>query len=385
MRVLYVNHTSHMSGGERSLLSLLGGLPGDVRAHVACPGGPLADAVRQLGVDVLPLPGTAGSLKLHPTRTPRAVAELTLAALAVRRHARAVQADLVHANSIRAGLTAGMAARLGGPPAISHVRDCLPPGRVSSLTRRLVSSMSAVVLANSRHTAARFAVDGTRAAVLVAHSPIDLRQFDPARVDRIAARDRLGLAPSDVALGVIGQLTPWKGQDDAVRATAEVRRVHPDVRLLLAGSAKFVSGATRHDNLAYVRRLEELVEQLGLREHVSFLGERDDVPELMRALDVLLVPSWEEPYGRAVVEAMAMGVPVIATEVGGPAEIIRDGEGVLLPPRRPELWARELVPLIRDPQARAALGEAGRARASAFGVEAHVADVIAVYAEALDQ
>src|ERR1700727_1399339 len=88
VRVLYVNHTALVSGSERSLLSLLGGLPDSVKAHVATPPGPLAQAVEDLGIPVSSIAATAGSLRLHPAYTPRALGELSLAALQVRRVAR---------------------------------------------------------------------------------------------------------------------------------------------------------------------------------------------------------------------------------------------------------------------------------------------------------
>ena len=108
-------------------------------------------------------------------------------------------------------------------------------------------------------------------------------------------------------------------------ARAAVRSEGVDAHLLLIGSAKFVARATRFDNEAYVARLRALVADAGLQDRVSWLGEREDVPELVRALDVLLLPSWEEPFGRALIEAMALGVPVLATDVGRAGGDHRDG------------------------------------------------------------
>ncbi len=131
--------------------------------------------------------------------------------------------------------------------------------------------------------------------------------------------------------------------------------------------------------------LHRLVAELGLERHVDFLGEREDVPAVLRALDLLLLPSWEEPFGRAVIEAMAMGTPVAATAVGGPAEIVRHGQdGLLLPPRDPESWAATLRPLAADPRLREKMGRCGRERAVAdFGVDVHVKRVAAVYEQVL--
>ena len=168
-------------------------------------------------------------------------------------------------------------------------------------------------------------------------------------------------------LALVGQITPWKGQEEAVRAIARVRAAYPSAILLLVGEAKFVSRATRYDNRSYLRRLHETVAELGLGDAVRFLGEREQVPDILRACDVALLPSWEEPFGRAVVEAMAMGTPVIATSVGGPAEIIRDGvDGVLVAPRRTDELAAAIIELLADePAAVRWVSRHGRRRSSA--------------------
>lgn len=122
-----------------------------------------------------------------------------------------------------------------------------------------------------------------------------------------------------------------------------------------------MSRATRHGNRSYPRRLQEIAGELGLGDAVRFLGEREEVPEILRASDVALLPSWEEPFGRVVVEAMAMGVPVVATAIGGPAEIIRDGvDGVLVAPRQPEALAAAITRLLDDEPRRRAIGAASQ-------------------------
>jgi glycosyltransferase involved in cell wall biosynthesis len=384
MNVLYVNHTGEVSGGERSLLDLLGALPGEVQPLVATPRGALREAVARMSIPTAAITGTAGSLRLHPVHTPRALAELSLAAAQVRRAASRHRAELVHANSIRAGVVLGLA-RV--PAArIVHVRDCLPAGPISTATMRLIAASATTIVANSRYTAASLAAAAPRARLEVVHNAVDLARWDPARIDRERARAALGAAgASGLLLGVVAQLSPWKGQDTAIQALGLLRAEGIDAHLLLIGSAKFVARATRFDNEAYVARLRAMVAEAGLEDHVSWLGEREDVPELVRALDVLLLPSWEEPFGRALIEAMALGVPVVSTNVGGPAEIVTDGrEGYLLAPREPRAWARAIAALAESPERAAEMGRAGRLRVQqSFTLESHVAAMIAVYERAL--
>jgi glycosyltransferase involved in cell wall biosynthesis len=215
---------------------------------------------------------------------------------------------------------------------------------------------------------------------------VDLARWDPARIDRIQARAGLSDAGKRALLmGVVAQLSPWKGQDTAIEALRILREEGVDAHLLLIGSAKFVARATRFDNESYVSSLHALVADAGLEEYVSWMGEREDVPELVRALDVLLLPSWEEPFGRALIEAMALNVPVVATNIGGPPEIIEDGrEGYLLAPREPGAWAQAIRRFAEEPQRGWEMGRAGRRRVeAAFTVDRHVASVLDVYERAI--
>jgi len=380
-----VNHTAAVSGAERSLLTLLSGLPPSVQPLVASPPGRLTKAVEDLGIPVTPIASTAGSLRLHPLHTPRALAEMSLAALQVHRASRAHRADVVHANSIRAGIELGLA-RVSPAASIVHVRDCLPPSPLTSATMRLIARTATTVVANSHYTAGTVRAAAPNARVEVVHPAIDLAAFDPAKIDRQAARVRLGAAGTGrVLMGVVAQLSPWKGQDTAIEALRLLREQDIDAHLLLIGSAKFVASSTRFDNEAYVARLHRLVTDGGLEDRVSWLGERDDVPELVRALDVLLLPSHEEPFGRALLEAMALEVPVIATSVGGPPELIRDGyEGYLVAPEEPEAWAQAVRRVIEGSEQGRAMGQAGRSRvAEAFDVERHLEAMLGLYERAI--
>jgi glycosyltransferase involved in cell wall biosynthesis len=331
-------------------------------------------------VPVVSVPGTDASLRIHPVHTSEAAVSIAGAAAGIKRFSNRWGADLVHANSIRAGVVATAARAVGAPPSVVYVRDCLPPGLITSASLRLMGWGAAYALPNSRYTASTL---GRRfpAPVLVAHSPIELSRFELSPETRTTVRDQLGVEKDDVVLIQVAQLTPWKAQDDAIRILSLLRGRYENVRLLLVGSAKFVSKATRYDNDAYREWLGKLARALGVDDAVHFLGERHDVPELLAAADIALLPSWEEPFGRSLTEAMAMQRPVVATNVGGPPEILSHGsEGLLLPPRQPEAWARALDELIREPERRQRMGEAARRRVeTAFDVERHVDVVVDVY------
>jgi glycosyltransferase involved in cell wall biosynthesis len=135
--------------------------------------------------------------------------------------------------------------------------------------------------------------------------------------------------------------------------------------------------------VGYAELLRQRASELGVADRVFFLGSRDNVPEILDALDVLIhCPTAPEPFGRALAEAMAAARPVVAADCGGIPEIVRDGEtGYLVRPRDIGGFAARVVRLLRDPELRARLGTAGRRRAEAlFGVETHATRVLEAYA-----
>jgi glycosyltransferase involved in cell wall biosynthesis len=181
-------------------------------------------------------------------------------------------------------------------------------------------------------------------------------------------------------LGVVGQITPWKGQDMALRALSALAERHPRLRLLVVGEAKFLSRSTRLDNRSYLAELHELASAGRLAGRVRFLGERSDVPTIMSALDALLVPSHDEPFGRVVVEAMAAGTPVIASASAGPAEIVEHGvSGLLAPADDVHAWSKAVERLVTDERAYRELVDRGRVRSADFSISAHAQRVLAVY------
>lgn len=398
IRPLMLNHTGELSGSEHSLLGLLKSLhkceSGSVveRAVLACPPqGELAARAAALGVKVLPVgPYTVGFTR-DPNGLVRALADAVVVAGQVARHVRATQPTLLHANSVRAGIVASLGRRLGlyQMPVIVHVRDCVPRNATGRALRLLIHAGATRIVANSAYVARHFALTGGMLAkTRVVYNGVDLSRFDPARLsaaDLDARRAELGLGSGvdGPVLVLVGQISPWKGHEAAVRALAQVVTQRPKARLLIVGALKFTQATARYDNAAFRDRLLALIGELGLTEHVVFTGERSDIPELMALSDAVLVPSWEEPFGRTVIEGMAMARPVIATDVGGPAEIIEDGRtGFLVPPHQPEALAKNILRCTSDPEKLGNLRQrACESVVQRFSAEAHAAAMVRVYAE----
>jgi len=386
MHILLVDHTGFVSGAEYSLQSLISGLQAsEARCTLACPRGPNQKLARERGIDPLTILATEGSLRLHPIRTPRAVAEIGYAGTQVARLARRLNVDLIHANSIRASLTAGLASRLSRRPAVGHLRDRLPPGPASRASLRLIGATCRHVIANSQYTLGALDEAGVHGPATVVYNPVDLGLFrTPAADKRAETRRALGLGPDAFVLGIVGQITPWKRQDTGLRVLAALADRQPRLRLLVVGEVKFLGDATRYDNRAYLTELYELAHDKRIAGRVDFIGEREDMPEIMSALDALLVPSHGEPFGRVVVEAMAAGTPVIASAAAGPAEIIDDGvNGLLVPEDDIRAWTYAIERLVTEERTRSDLVDQGRARSADFSIAAHAEKVLAVYRSVL--
>ncbi len=193
-----------------------------------------------------------------------------------------------------------------------------------------------------------------------------------------AIRREFGIPADAPCIGIVGHIQEWKGQLLVAEAVARARRQIPALRCLIVGGVHRLGAA-------YGEQLKRRVAEPDLAGHVVLTGARRDVPACMDAMDVVIHASNREPFGRVLIEAMAVGRPLIAPREGGPREIVADGEtGLLVPPRDPDALAAAIVTLMSDPARRAAMGRAARARAAAvFDIRQHARAVEAVFDDVL--
>jgi glycosyltransferase involved in cell wall biosynthesis len=381
VRILLANHTSAYSGAEESLLRVAAGLRDAHDVVVACPdGGPLAAAVDGKGLPRVRLPAVEASLRLHPLRTPAGVAQLAAGGVALARAARRCRADVIHANTPRTGLMGAVARGLGAPPVVVRAHEHVPLTRVGHVVRAVLVRTASAVVAVSDDTARRFDEGLRRPVAQRVYNSIDHARFDPSRVRPAALHDELGLPQGAALLGQVAQITPWKGQATAIRALAALRADGVDAHLVLVGEVAFGGKAVRYDNHAYLRELEQLVDALGLRGAVHLLGRRADVPAVLSALDLHLLPSHDEPFGLVTVESMALGTPPLVGADGAGPELVQDGvTGCVVASRDPDAWAAAAGALLADPEVIARLSAAGPAAAARFADDVHASEMLAIY------
>ncbi len=385
MRILFANHTSAWSGAEVALMRLANELRREHDVAVACPsGGPLADAVDAAHIPRLALPEVDVSMRLHPVATPRGLAKMSSGGLALARAASRFRADVIHANTMRVGLMASVAVRAGAPPVVLHTHDRLVLSPMGRTIRAVVLKSVSEVIAVSDFTARTFNAGLDHPVATRVYNSVDHERLDPTVVRPAPLRRDLGISEDALLLGQVAQITPWKGQATAIRAVAEVRAGNIDAHLLIVGGVAFTGMGVRYDNRAYLTELEDLVDQLEVRGAVHFLGQRDDVPEVMRALDLTLLPSEEEPFGLVTVESMALGTPPLVSNAGAGPELVEDGvTGRLLPFNEPKAWAAAVRELALDRPAMALMGRRGRDSAARFRGDVQAREVVAAYRRAL--
>ncbi len=376
LRVVYLGHCAQLSGGELALLRLLPALRGVACHVILAEEGPLVTRLRHAGIStaVLPMADAARRLSRHKVQLGRLPLTSALGSVRyVRRlttELRRLRPDLVHTNTLKAALYGGVAARTTGVPVVWHVRDRVAEDYLPRPTVRLVRALARLVpdgvIANSRATLDTLHLVGVPAAVI----PSVVYPHRAAPASRSRGRG--------LRVGMVGRLAPWKGQDVFLEAFARSFPAGGPERAVLVGSALF--GEERYET-----DLRRLAAKLGIADRLEMTGFREDVAAELADLDVLVHASViPEPFGQAVVEGMAAGLPVVATEAGGPAEVITHGvDGLLVPPGDRAALAGALRSLGNDPELRARLGAAARQRARAYEPLPIATRVVAFYRQVL--
>ena len=275
--------------------------------------------------------------------------------------------------ALRASILTSIRERPAAPP--WHVRVLGTDG----LLDRALARVATRVLVNSHAVARRFDFLEARPGSphpSVVHNGVDLEPFTHARPDPLLRR-QWGLE-GKLVLASLAQLIPSKRQDLAIEVLSLLRAKGVDATLLLIGDEVPASRGER-------ARLEDIAKRRRVQDHCVFAGFRRDVPQVLKQADLLLHTARDEPFGRALIEAMASSLAVVASGGGGVEEVVQDGvTGVVVRSDSPEVWAETIARLHRDQALRRKMGAAGRRRAEDyFSIQSHVAGVEHVYEEVL--
>jgi glycosyltransferase involved in cell wall biosynthesis len=361
-------------GSDRSLFELVTHLPRDRYAPLAIlrEGDPMAERYRDAGIPV-------EQLSLLAPRRAFAVGQFVGYAMAfwpavfrIRTILRSNHVGIVHVNTLF-NLQGAVAARLAGLPLVWHVRESANDSRAGRVMLAWPPRLATRVIANSSAVGESLMACGDRLRVVP--NGLDLVRY--------ANFTDLGTLRADLDLGdgpvvsTIGRIEPWKGQHVFVEAAESVLAAFPDAIFLVVGGP----AVNKPD---YFEDLKAQVRKRGLVDRIHFTGPRDDIPEILAASDLLVLPSaTPEPFGRTLVEAMAAARPVVATNAGGPMEIVDDGvTGRLVTPGDADAMAEAIQRVLSDPDESRRMGQRGRERAfEHFGIDRLIRDISAVFEE----
>jgi L-malate glycosyltransferase len=322
MRILYVNHTADVSGAERVLIDMLTGLDRNrYEPILLCPSeGRLQAEACLLDVPCRPLPAVSARFSLRPDRLLRAATSMCKAVFALRRQINDLKPDLVHANTIRSGILATVATAGTRLQVVWHIHDILPDHPLSTVIRLIARRSSRThVVAVSHATARAFcgAID-FQGKTRTIHNGVDLGRF-PLKSDRTSAfREQFGIPKGAFLVCAIGQICERKGLRELVDAFQQICKSAPQMHLAIVGKVVF-----KHEE-PYFQALREMATRSMSAGQIHFTGELSNVPEVLQASDLLVLNSWQEPFGLVLVEAMSSGTPVLASRVGGIPEIVTD-------------------------------------------------------------
>lgn len=366
LKTLHINTERTWRGGEQQTLYLATGVEAHGHlARVVCqPGSEMSSRARAAGLEVVEVP-MRGELDL-------------LAAWRIARHIRQNGYDILHCHTSHAhGLAIPIGRLARGVKRVVHRRVDFTIFRNRLKLSRFKYRMGVDrYVAISRAVKAVMVEDGIPAErISIVASGIDPARLDRARADRNEMRRALDLEQHWPVAGCVAHLAWHKGQEFLVRAAPRLLARVPEARILIIGEGE--------------RRalLEEEIARLGLGDRVILTGFRQDVLQVMQALDVMVMPSVLEGLNTTLLDAQCLGLPVVASRVGGIPEAAKEGAGsVLVPPKNPAALAEALADLLLDPARGKELGRLGRERVRReFSVERMVEGNLAVYADLIDE
>lgn len=356
MRVLYVSHYNGLGGAERSLLDLMCTVRnfGIVPFLAAPESGALADAARRHGIQNFPI--WAGRVQRPASALAAADLSVRILSDSVRlaRIAIVKRIDILHANSAIAQLAAGPGAFLCGRYNVWHWRDFYRPGLLQMSLGRFADIV--ITISPAIHQEAASQLKNNSKLRLVANGLQDLPRSDPEAV--LAWRRRANANPNDLLVVALGQSVPRKGFRVLIDAISMLSERALGVRVLIVCN-ELDALAKRH-----TETLRHYISKLQIAESVTIVAGCSDPAALLRAADVVAVPSLCEPFGRVAVEAMLAERPVVVSAVDGLLDIVEHNvNGFHFPVGDAESLARVLIHLAEHPDLRGPMGQSGRRRA----------------------
>lgn len=346
-KIIFIHHYPLISGAEKVLVSIISGLQKDeIEPILVCPKGELSDQMESYGVKTYNIAIPVLRKTWNPVMFLFFIFSFVQVSISLFMITRKEHAKIIYANSFIACLFSVTMVRLSRKKLVWHMHDLIQKAPLNRVFVSLAGYVSDTVIATTKFMKQNLASLGVDPDIIeVIPNGIDLGYFDRNRIKQNNFRKHLGISSDIPLVGIVGQLTPWKGHRDFLYAAAKVVEKNKYVKFIIVGDSR------QNDGNSYRGDLEQLVSNLGIFKNVIFIGFHNDVRKIMSSLNILVNCSCAEPFGMTIIEAMALGVPVIATDSGGVPEIINDGKnGILYPPGDCRCLAQNILEILNNLQ-----------------------------------
>ncbi|MEW6202231.1 MAG: glycosyltransferase family 4 protein [bacterium] len=361
-KILFMIHGANFGGAELSLLDLLRRLPRDrYSPHLlSLSEGPIIKETQLIGIPVSLIPATENIIQTRretifaPSRLPVVIPKIFSSfhlSKEIAEFLRQGNFDMLYTNSLKAHAVGAPAAKAVRIPLVWHMRDILFRPAERLFFRALQLIYKPTVITNSRATAACL----SKSKMHIVYNGIDMTEVIPTRTPQ-DIREELGIPLDATVVGMAGRIQRWKGHEVFLNTARMILSDFADVYFVIAGSALY----SAEDFLEGLKAAVSSDEKL--KDRVIFAGFRKDIMNVINIFDIFVHPSIQpEPFGRSIMETMALGKPVVATRTGGPEEIVKDDlSGLLVEPNDPKALALAVGRLLIDNHTARFFGENGR-------------------------
>jgi glycosyltransferase involved in cell wall biosynthesis len=371
--IFYITPSVQLLGARVSLVELLTHLDKSrFRPVVVCPkDGPLPQRLAELGIETRIVRfGNWRKIKYWPL--------IPIALYNLFELAREEKVSLWHSNEFWAFPYAYLTSRRLKIPTICHFRCSRLPSQLppKKIMKYYVHKANRIIAVSNSQRIIFKDIPEALAKFMVIPNGVNMNKFN--QTDPSLFRRDIGMNGNEFLVGMVGPVSEHKGVEEFLIAASKAVAKLPNIRFAIVGPDK---------PPAFTSRMKKLAAELNISDRVVFTGFRDDIPNVMSSLDLMVTPSRVEAFGRVLLEAMATGIPIIASRVGGIPEIISSPDvGVLVAPQQPEPIADAIIDLLNNPSRRRHIIDQARNRAaSLYSIEMHAAKIQDVYEQVLGE
>jgi glycosyltransferase involved in cell wall biosynthesis len=393
IKIAFIEEDSGIGGAEVNLFYLLMGMDKDI----FCPTvivpykGPLTERLEQMGIKYHIIPRVkfiSTSVYIFGTKVFNPFAVLydffvfLPTILKLNNYLKSERINVVHTNSMLAHIYGAIAAKIAGVPCIWHMQDIVDPRMAFGFAGRAINLLGNILptkIVSVSNAVGEMFKDKSAQKVRVIYNGTDIEKFSP-QTDGTLIRREFNIADNEMVIGMVGRLTEWKGQREFIKASFLVAKEIERVKFMIVGGTTF-------SRKAYFQELKRLTHELKLSDKVIFTGFRNDIPNLIAAMDICVLPSvLPDPCPLTLFDYMASGKPVVASHLGGPSEIIEHGkDGFLVDPEETENIANIVIELLRDKALRKKISENARIKVvEQFSIEKFTSKFQNIYREILN-